>query len=148
MSNLASRLAQDYPQFQFRPDTQAHWSAREHIIYYTNDDLQTLHELGHALSGHDHYVQDIELLSIERQAWQVAAQVAPRYGLCVDDEVVETALDSYRDWLHARSKCPSCGQTGWQSRTDLAYQCPACGSRWTASDGKVKQLRRRRQKSR
>ena len=142
MTSLIDRLRHDYPQFVFRSGQTAHWAPDSRIIYYDRDDLTTLHELGHALLGHDTYRQDAELLQIERQAWLKAQQIAPHYGLSISDEVIEQALDSYRDWLHARSICPKCGQTGWQSRVDLTYTCPNCGSHWTANGAKRTTLRR------
>lgn len=142
MTSLIDRLQHDYPQFVFRPGQTARWAPDSRTIYYDRDDLTTLHELGHALLGHDTYRQDAELLQIERQAWLKAQQIAPRYGLSISNEVIERALDSYRDWLHTRSICPKCGQTGWQSRVDLTYTCPNCGSHWTANSAKRTTLRR------
>lgn len=139
---LVDRLAKDYPQFKWTPSDCAHWSAAEQTIYYNDDPLQTLHELGHALLGHDHYNLDIQLLQIERAAWDKAAEIAPHYAYKISSDTIEDALDSYRDWLHARSRCPKCGLTGIQSRTDGHYYCPTCGTKWRASDGKQKRLRR------
>ncbi len=94
MTSLIDRLRHDYPQFVFHPGQTAHWAPDSQTIYYDRDDLTTLHELGHALLGHDTYHQDAELLQIERQAWLKAQQIAPRYGLSISNEVIERALDS------------------------------------------------------
>ena len=145
MSSLLQRLANDYPQFQFVQSDRARWNASEQTIYYTNDQPQTLHELGHALLGHNTYRQDVELIQIERAAWVKAQQLAPRYGLSIDNDTVEEALDSYRDWLHSRSKCPRCRQTGWQDSHDLTYHCPNCQCVWRASGGRQTRMRRIRQ---
>lgn len=145
MSSLLQRLANDYPQFQFVQSDRARWNASEQTIYYANDQPQTLHELGHALLGHNTYRQDVELIQIERAAWVKAQQLAPRYGLSIDNDTVEEALDSYRDWLHSRSKCPRCRQTGWQDSHDLTYHCPNCQCVWRASDGRQTRMRRIRQ---
>ena len=145
MSSLSLRLANDYPQFRFVQSDRARWNASEQTIYYTNDQPQTLHELGHALLGHNTYRQDVELIQIERAAWVKAQQLAPQYGLSIDDDTVEEALDSYRDWLHSRSKCPRCRQTGWQDSHDLTYHCPNCQCVWRASDGRQTRMRRIRQ---
>lgn len=142
MTKLIDQLQRDYPQFKFVPSNRARWSAGEQTIYYTHDKVQTLHEIGHALLGHEHFGQDIELLKMERAAWNEARQIAPNYNIAITDDDVETALDSYRDWLHSRSKCPKCGQTGIQSRQTLYYYCPTCSNRWVASDGRSKALRR------
>lgn len=145
MSSLLQRLANDYPQFRFVQSDRARWNASEQTIYYTNDQPQTLHELGHALLGHNTYRQDVELIQIERAAWVKAQQLAPQYGLSINDDTVEEALDSYRDWLHNRSKCPRCHQTGWQDSHDLTYHCPNCQCVWRASDGRQTRMRRIRQ---
>ena len=145
MSSLLQRLANDYPQFRFVQSDRARWNASEQTIYYTNDQPQTLHELGHALLGHNTYRQDVELIQIERAAWVKAQQLAPQYGLSINDDTVEEALDSYRDWLHNRSKCPQCHQTGWQDSHDLTYHCPNCQCVWRASDGRQTRMRRIRQ---
>lgn len=145
MPNLVDQLKQNYPQFRFIPSGYARWSANEQTIYYNDDSLQTLHELGHALLGHNNYGQDIELIQIERVAWEKAQQLAPRYGLSIDNDTIEDALDSYRDWLHQRSICPNCQQTGIQSVRDLTYRCPNCQCAWRATDGRQTVVRRVRQ---
>ena len=145
MPNLVDQLKQNYPQFRFISSGCARWSANEQTIYYNNDDIQTLHELGHALLGHNNYGQDIELIQIERAAWEKAQRLAPRYDLSIDNDTIEDALDSYRDWLHQRSICPNCQQTGIQSVRDLTYRCPNCQCAWRATDGRQTQARRVRQ---
>lgn len=139
---LVDQLARDYPALHFVRGQRAYWSAREQTIYYTDDWTQTLHELGHALLGHSHYGQDIELLQMERAAWELAQQLAPRYHLTISDNTVEDTLDSYRDWLHCRSKCPTCGQTGIQSKANLTYHCPNCHCRWSVNDGRSQRIKR------
>lgn len=146
MTDLIERLKQDYPNIRFIPDSRARWSSSEQTIYYTLDQFQTLHELGHYLSGHSDFNQDIELLHIEREAWDRAAQIAPNYGLHISIDLIEDALDSYREWLHTRSLCPRCNQTGVQSSQDLSYTCPNCHCHWIANDGRSSGLRRYTQK--
>ena len=141
-NRLVTRLQNDYPIFEFVASDKARWSPTEQKIYYTNDDIQTLHELGHAISGHSEYRQDIELLQIEREAWNVAIELAPNYGLDIDNDVVECALDTYRDWLHQRSRCPKCGQTGLQNADTLNYRCPNCQHTWRATTGKTAHIKR------
>lgn len=142
MTKLVQRLRHDYPQYTFVAAERARWSASEQTIYYTDDDTQTLHELGHALLHHNCYHQDVELLHIERAAWQQAQQLGQHYRIAITDETVEDALDSYREWLHQRSCCPNCGLTGLQSRQDLSYHCPNCQTRWIVNDGRNQQIRR------
>ncbi len=143
MVNLVNQLKRDYPSIIFVASDRACWVASEHKIYYTDDPIDLLHELGHALLMHKDFIQDIELLQMERAAWQKAQQLAPRYGYIICDNDIEEALDSYRNWLHDRSLCPKCNQTGLQSRNTLNYYCLNCHTRWTANDARSCQLRRR-----
>lgn len=87
--------------------------------------LQVLHEVGHALLGHCEYTLDLERLKMERAAWEKARELCVKYGVNYDEEVVEAALDTYRDWLHRRSQCPDCGLTRYQG-ADGCYRCPGC----------------------
>ena len=93
--------------------------------------ILTLHELGHALSGHKYYKTHIERLRIESEAWQRAKIEIKNHknwqklGIKYDEDFAETELDSYRDWLHQKSKCKKCGLTRYQT-TDGIYHCPNC----------------------
>lgn len=62
---------------------------------------------------------------MEREAWEKARELCERYGVEYDEEVVEAELDSYREWLHKRSRCPKCGLTRYQGG-DGKYRCPEC----------------------
>lgn len=140
---LAAVLADDFPAFEFRRGERAYWSANEQIIYYCNNELELLHELGHALLGHSGYDQDIELLKIEEDAWLKAQEIAPEYGLSIDNEYINCALDSYRDWMFKRSQCPRCKQTGIQNNRTGNYHCPNCNTVWRSNDARSRQLQRR-----
>lgn len=110
--------------------------------------LQTLHELGHAICGHKDYTTHVKRLKIESEAWQTAKTVLKKYYNKAktlqenpkttatgnklmeilpkwDDNYMEDCLDSYRDWLHTKSKCKKCGQTRYQTK-DGEYHCPFC----------------------
>lgn len=93
--------------------------------------FQTLHELGHSLRQHKTYTIDVERLKIEREAWDTAYKIFTQYSntllkdLSWDEYFVENSLDTYRDWLHARSKCKKCGLTRYQT-SDGLYHCPHC----------------------
>lgn len=87
--------------------------------------LQVLHEIGHALSGHKDYITDVERLKMEREAWEKARELAMAYGVYYDEEFVEGALDTYRDWLHQKSRCPQCGLTRCQT-DEGEYFCVNC----------------------
>jgi hypothetical protein len=92
--------------------------------------LQLLHEVGHALSGHRDFRTDPERIRMEREAWERARELAERYraagyNIYYDEDFVEVALDTYRDWLHRRSACPECGLTRYQT-VDGRWHCPGC----------------------
>ncbi|MCL2280289.1 hypothetical protein FWC31_00145 [Candidatus Saccharibacteria bacterium] len=144
IERLVAKLVDDFPKLKFEKSDVAHWSPSDEIVSYTDDAAKLLHELGHALLEHRDFVQDIELIHLERDAWEKARELAPKYGVKITDDIIETALDDYRDWLHARSLCPGCGQTGVQSRETLAYSCLNCDARWTANDARTRSLRRRK----
>jgi predicted RNA-binding Zn-ribbon protein involved in translation (DUF1610 family) len=146
-NRFIEKIAADYPQFRFKPGTQEHWSPRTKTITYEpeSDNLRygLLHELAHALLGHNSYKNDFELLKLESQAWQTAAKIGRKYGVKIADDHIQNCLDTYRDWLHRRSKCPACGMHVLQtdSRT---YKCFNCGETWQVSAGRFARSYRRR----
>lgn len=87
--------------------------------------LLALHEVGHALCGHQNFGTHIERLKIEREAWDKARELATEFNLKFDDDFAESQLDTYRDWLHTKSKCKKCGLTRYQT-SDGHYHCPHC----------------------
>lgn len=148
-NNLLAKLRQDYPdlrflmgkKFTFRPprtiiapdfaqisqnsvaDQNETCSTIEQKFY----SLSLLHELGHAVLGHRDFATDIERIKMERAAWEQAREFCKYYGVEYDEDFVEEELDSYRDWLHQRSKCSQCAQTRFQG-ADGEYHCPFCDS--------------------
>lgn len=144
---LAARLAADYPQFKFKPGVQEHWSPRTKTITYEpeaeNLKYGLLHELAHALLGHDSYHNDFELVKLESQAWQKAAQIGRQYGIKINEDYIQNCLDTYRDWLHRRSKCPSCGMHTLQQNAH-SYKCFNCGEIWHVSAGRFARSYRRK----
>lgn len=122
-----------------------HWDPNRLCIFYNLSDQHAarllLHELGHATLGHSTYSRDIELIALERAAWDKALALASNYGVAISPDVVEDHLDTYRDWLHSRSLCPKCMFTGLQTgRT--SYSCPACHSAWRVNQARTCGLRR------
>lgn len=121
------------------------WDAAKKVISYDpyddNAAAYLLHEYGHALLGHDDYSHDVTLLTMERAAWDQALPLAERYDVPIDSELIESALDTYRDWLHARSACPDCGATGIQT-AKRCYLCIACHHTWRVNDARSCALRR------
>lgn len=115
------------------------------MVFYDQtavDHASLLHELAHAILDHKTYARDIELIELERDAWTHAqATLAPTYNIAIGTNQIEDALDTYRDWLHARSTCPNCQATGVQTERN-AYKCLACLSKWRVNDARICALRR------
>jgi Zn-dependent peptidase ImmA (M78 family) len=145
ISSLVSKLAADFPSLRLAAGGEFRWSPDEQVIFYdaaSSDASSLLHELAHAILGHAAYDRDIELLELERAAWQHATRLlAPKYGVSITDTQVEDALDTYRDWLHARSTCPACQATGLQVKKN-EYKCIACQAKWRVNDARICGLRR------
>lgn len=147
--DLLKQLKTDFPTVSFVEGERFLWSPVDHTVYYELDGAPELllHELGHALLKHAAYTKDVQLLGMERAAWEVALEKAKDYMPAANSEALkdtmETHLDSYRDWLHARSTCPACTATGFQSGAQ-EYTCPACLQVWTVNEARGCQLRRHR----
>lgn len=143
------RLARDYPQFKFAPGSEDHWSAKLGTITYNPRRpapqlrYSVLHELAHALLGHSTYRSDFQLLKLEAEAWQLAAEIGHKYQVEVDEEHIQNCLDTYRDWLHQRSACPKCG-THVLQRDANSYSCYNCRTNWRVTSRKFARPYRRR----
>ncbi len=122
-----------------------YWDPAANTVFYNpnaqNASLFLLHELGHALLGHGAYNTDIELIGMERAAWERAKQLCHQYGIAAQSDIVQDSLDTYRDWLHARSLCPHCGATGVQAGAQ-SYQCFNCNTTWRVNEARTCALRR------
>ncbi|HEU0266330.1 MAG TPA: hypothetical protein VFQ70_01775 [Candidatus Saccharimonadaceae bacterium] len=142
-TSLLSRLQHDHPSLHFMHGDGFRWSPTENTVFYddANDFSQLLHETSHALLHHHTFTRDITLLEMERDAWQKARELARKYHLKLTDDTVDSALDTYRDWLEARSTCPVCSMTGVQ-HTRFEYRCPACLAVWRVNDARVCGLKR------
>ena len=145
---LVDKVRADFPQFSFKEGLQEHWSPKTNTVTYEAGKsgqkaaYGLLHELAHALLGHYNYKSDFELLKLESLAWQKAAQIAQNYGLSISDDHIQNCLDTYRDWLHRRSKCPTCGVHTLQ-KDPRSYQCYNCGTSWQVSAGRFARSYRR-----
>lgn len=145
-SNLLQTLKSDFQDITFEPGDVFRWSPSKQTVYYTskNPDATTLlHETAHAVLNHTGYEHDIDLIHLEREAWNKTLELGTRYDITIDAEIVETALDTYRDWLHTRSLCPSCHQNGVQT-TENTYICVVCSQAWTVNDARSCGLKRRK----
>lgn len=115
------------------------WSPKDKTVYYAPAQLQEktgqwslLHEIAHGLLDHRTYTTDFELLQLELAAWNKAKEFSKEFGLKIDDNYIEDCLDTYRDWLHQRSTCPTCGGVGLQ-HDSREYRCHNCLGRWHVS---------------
>jgi len=144
---LVEQLRVDFPEVLFVVGDECRWTPEKNAVFYTDEDeINLLHELGHALLGHKNFTQDIELLHFERDAWEKAREIGVKYGVKITDQQIENALDTYRDWLHERSKCPNCGQNGVQSGPNGDYRCINCNTVWKTNDARKTALRRYKRK--
>jgi hypothetical protein len=144
-----NRLRKDFPEFSFEPGKQDHWSPKTNTITYKESvplkDFQygVLHEVAHARLGHYNDNNDFELLKLESQAWELAAKTGKKYGVIISNEHIQDCLDTYRDWLHARSRCPTCGMHVLQ-KDPLHYHCFNCHTEWQVTSGRFVRPYRRR----
>jgi hypothetical protein len=145
ITSLVAKLQADFPQFTFSGNDEFRWSPRNATIFYDqqSDDAASLfHEAAHALLHHSDYTRDVTLIEMESKAWEYAQQtLAPSYNFVIDQNESDDALDTYRDWLHARSTCPHCKATGLQTATH-EYKCLACLAKWRVNDARSCALRR------
>lgn len=142
---LINKLRSDYPDIGFVSGDEFRWSPTDKTVIYeenSDDTASLLHELAHSLLRHASYTRDLRLLEMERDAWHRAIEVlAPNYGVEISEKTIDSALDSYRDWLHARSTCPKCEATGIQIKQS-EYRCLACHTKWRVNEARVCELRR------
>lgn len=143
--SLINKLSQDFPAINFTPAEDFSWSPASLTVFYAEVQPETapllIHELAHCVLGHHTYSRDVELLALESEAWDEAKTIARRYDISIDENEVQDSLDTYRDWMHARSTCPACQATGYQTR-DKSYSCVACLNTWRVNDARTCQLRR------
>jgi len=145
--SLLAHLKADYPALWFEAGSDFHWDySSQTITYSTASDpyqaAQLLHEVAHALLEHKGYTRDIELIGKERDAWGYAiTTLAPHYNVPIESTIVATTMDSYRDWLHARSTCPRCEASGIETAKQH-YSCPACRHTWRVNEARMCALRR------
>lgn len=144
-ASLISKLKSDNPDLTFIEAEHFSWSAQENAISYKADDPHAdallLHEISHAHLKHADYSRDVELLRMETDAWEAAKKLASSYGSSVDEDTAEDNLDTYREWLHARSTCPACSATGYQTGR-IGYTCPACTHSWQVNEARSCRLQR------
>ena len=142
MDDLLHSLRKDFPSLKFKSGQEFCWSYQKQTISYIaqNSNKQSaswalLHELSHALLGHQKYESDLELVTLESEAWAKAKKLATRYGISIDTDHIEDCMDSYRDWLHQRSSCPQCGTHSLQHESE-SYFCYNCNQTWRVTSSR------------
>ena len=141
MDELIGKLSRDFPSLTFTAGDSFHWSPRQQQVFYIPNVIHEraswslLHEVSHGLLGHQDYTSDFELLKLEVEAWDKALQLAATYDLTIKPEHIQKCLNTYRDWLHQRSTCPTC--TNKSLQTDPKhYHCFNCDTTWKVSSSR------------
>ena len=142
MPNKITNIIADFPQYRFLKGRKSFWLSPKNTIFYNSNAAELLHEISHALLKHSDYTTDVDLIKKERAAWTNARKLAAKYNVAIDRDEIETNLDSYRDWLHAKSTCPRCNQNGIQSIENLDYHCFACNTDWKVNHNQHKRVKR------
>jgi hypothetical protein len=136
MQPLISTLEKQFPAIAFKADTRFYWSPEKREVAYKVTSRgkgaiwSLLHETSHALLKHQTYRNDFQLVEMEVAAWERAKQLASELQLTeIDENHVQDCLDTYRDWLHKRCLCPSCGNRSFQQDA-RHYSCHNCATTW------------------
>lgn len=136
MDKLLGHLVDTHPALTFTAGEQFCWSPESREVMYKHGAKgdkacwSLLHETGHALLEHAHYKADYELLRIEIAAWNKARELATALAIEIDEEHIQDCLDTYRDWLHKRSICPTCATKCLQQDDHAHYRCFNCHTVW------------------
>ena len=125
-ATFLAKIKSDFPdirfvsgkRFSFRPPKTV-------VVEPDGEPLLLLHEIGHALIEKYDFKTEVGRLKIEVMAWEKARELASSYKVAIDEDLIETELDTYRDWLHQKSRCPKCGLTRFQT-PDGTFYCPKC----------------------
>jgi len=138
MEILLQKLKTDFPKLNFEVGKGFYWSPQSKSVIYQqessakNRSWTLLHEVAHAQLKHSSYKTDVELLTMEVAAWEEATKLAAKYKLSISNDHIQNCLDSYRNWLHVRSTCPTCESRSLQYDTSH-YQCFNCHTIWKVS---------------
>lgn len=136
---IISKLTELLPSVAFVEARSFYWSPKTKTVYIDSAALSTktgkwalLHEFAHAQLGHETYANDAGLLTLEVNAWQLAEKLGLQLNCKIDPDHIQDCLDTYRDWLYARSTCPTCALNSLQI-DETVYQCLNCSTRWSVS---------------
>ncbi len=127
-TDLIEKLKVEYPELRFKEGQKFAFRPPKTIVIGPREeasDLLLLHEVGHAILGHRNFKTDVERLKMEVAAWGKAQELATIYEVKWDEDVAQEELETYRGWLHQKSRCPVCGLTRFET-PDGRYHCPRC----------------------
>jgi predicted RNA-binding Zn-ribbon protein involved in translation (DUF1610 family) len=150
MTSLLVTVTNDFPGLVFASGEEFCWSPKTNTVVYSTlksgpeANWALLHEVGHAVLEHHSYQSDLELISLESQAWEKAKELATRYGQIIDVDHIEDCMDTYRDWLHQRSACPVCTTRSLQQDAQH-YHCHNCGQIWKVTSSRFCRPYRRKE---
>lgn len=133
------KIVKKFRDYKFVDSSEFYWSAIDKTIHFDSSRMDSeeglyklIHEIGHAESHHKNFTSGIKLLSLETEAWVKAKDIASTFDLNIPEKFIEHSLDSYRDWLHKRSTCPTCKTVGIESNENQ-YRCFNCRQKWAVS---------------
>jgi len=139
MKKLITQLKELEPDVNFVESDTFRWSPRGKTIFYIEDEnpdpkapWTLLHEFAHAALEHKSYETDIELIKLESEAWSKAKEIGQKFGYEISEDHIENCMDTYRDWLHLRSKCPLCSNHSLQKSSGI-YYCFNCTHAWSVT---------------
>jgi hypothetical protein len=136
MEAILNQLQARFPELRFCEGDIFVWSPEtQEVIYNPKGDERTsswslLHETSHALLCHVTYGTDFELLRLEIAAWEKAKEIAKHFEVKINEDYIQDCLDSYRDWIYARSICPNCSTKSVQQNDLRHYRCFNCHEVW------------------
>lgn len=121
-------LKSEFPNFSFKPGRKFLFRPKKSIFYLEDNEnfrLLLLHELAHALLGHFSFETSLDRLKIERDAWDKTRSLCADFNVPFLEEVAEAELNSYRDWLHQKTLCKTCGLSCIEVDSESLF-CPFC----------------------
>jgi len=135
--------------YNLTPGNRFSYNSETKAIDYVPESMDTplgklalLHEIAHANLDHFSYTYDIELFSMEIDAWKETKKLAKKYEVKVNESHIKNCLKSYDYWLTKRATCPKCKTFGHQRSYDL-FSCFVCDTYWKVNHRKDREIRRR-----
>ncbi len=104
--------------------------------------MALLHEIAHKKLGHFDYKYDLELLEMEKEAWEEVKRETTESGLPLDEKHIEECLDTYTDWVNRRATCPCCHTFGLQKANNV-FKCIECETKWKVNERKDRRVVRK-----